>query len=312
MSLWLIGSGSMSKDYARVLQGLHQAFEVVGRGADSAEKFEIETGIPVKQGGLESALAGSQVPMQAIVAVGVEHLAEVTSELIKAGTRQILVEKPGGVSTKEIRELHQTATKHKALVYVAYNRRFFASTALARELIFKDGGATSCVFEFTEWSHIISPLVKGPGVKEAWFLGNSTHVVDLAFHLCGVPKDFGAWQSGSLEWHPAAARFCGSGTTEQGVLFSYHADWDAPGRWGVEVLTQKHRFILRPMEQLQVIEKGSVSLKNLDLDDEVDKKFKPGLYKQVKAFLAQDNNLLCTLDEQYRHSMFYDKMAGYD
>jgi predicted dehydrogenase len=311
MSLWLIGAGSMARDYALVLRGLDQDFEVVGRGADSSRKFEENTGFSVRQGGLSRALKNCEAPEWAIVAVGVEHLAEVTSELIKAGTRQILIEKPGGVSTKEIRELNQIAIEHKAYVHVAYNRRFYASTALARKLISEDGGATSCIFEFTEWSHVIAPLVKGPGVKEAWFLANSTHVVDLAFHLCGFPKDWEAWQGGSLEWHPAAARFCGSGITELGVFFSYHADWDAPGRWGVEVLTHKHRYILRPMEQLQMIEKGSINAKTLDLDDEVDKKFKPGLYQQVKAFLAQDNNLFCTLDEQYRHSMFYDKIAAY-
>ena len=183
---------------------------------------------------------------------------------------------------------------------------------MARKLISEDGGATSCIFEFTEWSHVIAPLVKGPGVKEAWFLANSTHVVDLAFHLCGSPKDWAAWQGGALDWHPAAARFSGSGITELDILFSYHADWDAPGRWGIEVLTRKNRFILRPMEQLQVMEKGSVSVKSLDLDDELDKKFKPGLYRQVQAFLAQDNNLFCTLDEQFQHSVFYDKMAGYN
>ena len=60
------------------------------------------------------------------------------------------------------------------------------------------------------------------------------------------------------------------------------------------------------------MEKGSVSVKNLNLDDELDEKFKPGLYRQVQAFLAQDNNLFCSLDEQFQHSVFYDKMAGYD
>jgi predicted dehydrogenase len=311
MSFWLIGAGSMARDYAFVLQGLHQTFEVVGRSAGSAEKFEAETGLPVKLGGVESALVGSKVPEQAIVAVGVEHLAEVASELIKAGTRQILIEKPGGLNTGQIQELHQTAVKHKACVYVAYNRRFFSSTALVRELISKDGGATSCIFEFTEWSHVIAPLIKSPGVKEAWFLANSTHVADLAFHLCGYPKDWVAWQEGSLDWHPAAARFCGSGVTDLGILFNYHADWEAPGRWGVEVLTRKHRLILRPMERLQMIEKGTVEVKNLELDDELDRKFKPGLYRQVEAFLSRDYNYFCTLDEQLQHAMFYDKMAGY-
>ena len=312
MSLWLIGAGMMAQDHARVLRGLDQNFEVIGRNATSAEKFESATGHPVRQGGLSDALAGSAAPEQAIVAVGVEHLAGVAIELIEAGTRRILIEKPGGLNTAEIRAVQQAAAKHKADVLLAYNRRFYASTALARKLIAEDGGATSCTFEFTEWSHEIAPLIKGPGVKEAWFLANSTHVVDLAFHLCGFPKDWQAWHGGSLAWHPSAARFCGSGVTDQGIFFSYHADWEAPGRWGVEVLTRKRRFIFRPMEQLQVTLLGSVKIDKIELDDHLDKAFKPGLYGQTKAFLDRDDGLLCTIDEQLRHCAVYDEMAGYN
>lgn len=312
MSLWLIGAGTMAQDYARVLVGLGEDFEVIGRSATSAAKFELDTGRPVRRGGLSAALAVHGAPDHAIVAVGVEHLAEVAIELIEAGTRRVLLEKPGGLNTKEIRTLQNRAVKHGANVLIAYNRRFYASTATARNLIAEDGGATSCTFEFTEWSHVIAPLTKGTGVKEAWFLANSTHVVDLAFHLCGFPQDLQCWHGGSLSWHPSAARFCGSGITGQGVFFSYNADWEAPGRWGVEVLTRKRRFIFRPMEQLQVIPLGSVKMDAVELDDRLDKDFKPGLFEQTKAFLQRDDRLFCTIQEQLQHCAIYDEMAGYN
>ena len=312
MSLWLIGAGTMAQDYAKVLQNFEQDFEVIGRGAVSAVQFELVSGHAVKQGGLSLALAVSAAPEQAIVAVGVEQLAVATIELIKAGTRRILLEKPGGLNTAEINAIGMTATKHGAEVLIAYNRRFYASTTLARELIAQDGGATSCIFEFTEWSHVIAPLVKAPGVKEAWFLANSTHVVDLAFHLCGFPKEWRPWHGGALDWHPSAARFCGSGITEQGVFFCYHADWEAPGRWGLEVLTRKRRFIFRPMEQLQVVQLGSVKVESVGLDDRLDKEFKPGLHGQVKAFLALNDRFFCTIEDQLQHCAVYDEMAGYD
>lgn len=312
MSLWLIGAGTMAQEYAKVLLNLCQDFEVIGCNPTSARKFESGAGHPVRQGGLTSALATADAPEQAIIAVGVEHLASVATELIEAGTRRILIEKPGGLNTMEIRTLQRTAATQKADAFIAYNRRFYASTALARKLIAEDGGATSCTFEFTEWSHVIAPLTKAPGVKEAWFLVNSTHVVDLVFHLCGFPKDWRAWQGGSLDWHQAAARFCGSGITEHGVFFSYHADWEAPGRWGVEVLTRKRRFVFRPMEQLQVTPLGSVRMDSVEIDDQLDRAFKPGLYGQTKAFLDRDDRLLCTVDEQLRHCATYDEMAGYD
>ena len=50
-------------------------------------------------------------------------------------------------------------------------------------MIAEDGGVTSFHFEFTEWSHQIQHLQKAPGVMDHWVLGNSSHVLDLAFHL---------------------------------------------------------------------------------------------------------------------------------
>lgn len=311
MSLWLIGAGTMAQEYANVLKSLGHEFEVVGRGAGSAEEFERKTGHPVRAGGLARALATAPAPEQAIIAVGVEQLSRAGIELIEAGTRRILIEKPGGVNVAEIRALQQAASRDKADVLLAYNRRFYASATAARSLIEEDGGAVSCTFEFTEWSHVVAPLAKGEGVKEAWFLANSTHVVDLAFHLCGFPADWRAWHGGSLSWHTAAARFCGAGVTERGVFFSYHADWEAPGRWGVEVLTRKHRFVLRPMEQLQVVALGSVRMDVVEVDDRLDKAFKPGLFEQTRAFVERDDRQFCTVHEQLRHSVIYAAMAGY-
>jgi len=313
MELWLIGAGMMAQAYAKVLRSLDQEFVVIGRNSSSARQFETAiTGCPVRQGGVGRALRSSSAPSEAIIAVGVEHLAEVTTQLIEAGVRRILLEKPGGLNTLELRALQLTAIKHKAEVLIAYNRRFYAATNRARRLIAEDGGATSCVFEFTEWSDVIEPLTKGPGVKAAWFLANSTHVVDLAFHLCGSPKEARCWHGGYLSWHPSAAQFTGFGTTEHGVMFSYHADWEAPGRWGLEVLTRKHRFIFRPLEQLQIIRSGTNNVETEELDDSLDLKFKPGLHAQTKAFLQRDDRFFCTLDQQIRHCNFYDGMAGYN
>jgi predicted dehydrogenase len=311
-TLWLVGAGKMAQEYAKVLQGLGIDFVVIGRRASSAGQFRDVTGKEVHIGGIKSALETYGAPAQAIVAVNVEHLAEVGSALITHGTGRLLIEKPGGVDIDEINQLGVLAERHQAEVLLAYNRRFYASTCKAQDAIFKDGGAVSCTFEFTEWSHVIGPSIRGPGVKENWFLANSTHVVDLAFHLCGFPKEISTWVGGSLDWHPAAARFAGSGVTEKGVLFSYISDWEAPGRWGLEVLTRKARYIFRPMEKLYCTRIGSVAIEEIAIDDAIDKAYKPGLYQQTKAFLSGDQTSLCTIQEQVRHGQVYQKMAGYN
>jgi hypothetical protein len=100
--------------------------------------------------------------------------------------------------------------------------------------------------------------------------------------------------------------------TDQGVLFSYFADWEAPGRWGVEVMTRKNRLIFCPMEQLQITQLGSVKVEFEPLEDKLDQDFKPGLYLQTKTFLRQDATHFCTLEDQMKHVEFYEKMAEYN
>ncbi|WP_217805862.1 Gfo/Idh/MocA family protein [Sporomusa malonica] len=284
--IWLIGAGQMASDYAKVLKELSYDFTVIGRSEKSAKEFEYKTGVSVVQGGLENAISSaSYVPKYAIVAVNVEHLAHITTLLIKYGVKNILVEKPAGLEYQEIKNLCEFAVKNNISVFIAYNRHFYASVIRAKEIIEDDGGVVSFNFEFTEWSHIIEKFQKPREVFENWFLTNSTHVVDLAFYLGGYPTKISCYTSGSTDWYERASVFCGAGVTDIGALFSYQANWKGPGRWGVEFITPKHRLILRPMEKLQIQHIGSVITEFVDIDDEMEKEFKPGLYLQIRDFI---------------------------
>lgn len=305
-NIWLVGTGPMGIEYCKVLQSLNVSFEVIGRGVESAKKFERVTGIIPQTGGMKEYIRNhNSIPHFVIIAVSVEQLAEVAIEVLKAGVKKVLIEKPGGLTAKEIESVAHLAKQNGADVFVAYNRRFYSSVIKAEEIIREDGGVTSFHFEFTEWSHVIEGLQKAPGVKENWFLANSTHVVDLAFFLGGKPKQITSYVSGGTHWHPQASVFTGAGVTERGALFSYHANWEAPGRWGVEVLTKKHRLILRPLEKLQIQKIGSIEFDAVSIDEEFDNKFKPGLYKEVSLFLKDRLERFPSIFEQLSNLSFY-------
>lgn len=310
--LWLIGSGGMALEYAKVLQAHHIAFTVIGRGHESAIAFTKMSGMDVVKDGLTSYLhTKPKLPSKAIIAVGVEALSETMKSLIEYGVPNILVEKPGALTKEEIVSALLLAKKNSVRVFVAYNRRFYASTLRALELIAEDGGVKSFNFEFTEWGHEIQGLKKAPGVKDAWFLANSTHVADLAFYLGGIPTEMTTFTAGSLDWHPAASIFSGAGKTNTGAIFSYQANWGAPGRWGVETLTSNYRLIFRPMESLKIMKKGSINIEEVPLNDEMDKQFKPGLNEMVKRFLRGQDDGLCALESQSQLWDIYCKMANY-
>ena len=311
MSLWLIGAGVMAQDYAKVIKDLNVNFRVIGRTQKTALAFEKATGKSVNIG-LEELLKKEAPPADAIVAVSIEQLVATTETLIKAGTKRILVEKPGCLNLREIENLNKIATDFEAKVLIGYNRRFYSSVEKAREIITEDGGLQSCIFEFTEWAHEIIELSKAKGVKEHWVLGNSSHVIDLVFHLIGKPRDWDFWHSGTIDWHPSSSKFVGAGISDRNILFSYHANWQAPGRWAIELLTNRNRLILRPMEHLKLTKLGSLSEDVVNIDNKIDLDYKPGLYKQTEKFLDQDYKLFCSLSQQVENIKIYYRMAGYE
>lgn len=309
--IWIVGAGGIAIEYAKVLKALNREFIVIGRGPESAEKFRDAIGVEPIIGGLEKYLLERPAAADYVInCVRASDLCKTNILLMKYGIKNILSEKPC-FYPQELDDISKAAEEYKSRLFVAYNRRFYASVLRAEEIIKEDGGLLSFNFEFTEWKHIFDQM-KNPAIKELnnLFVGNSSHVVDLAFFLGGEPKEIVCFQNGTVGWH-TPANFAGAGITKEGVLFNYCANWNAPGRWAVELLTEKHRLYLKPMEQLQQQDKGSVKIYPLEIDDYLDKEYKPGFFLETKAFLEGDATRLCTLEQQLSHmNEIYSKILG--
>jgi len=287
----IFGAGEMAVEYCKILQELSAKFTVVGRNEAGTKKFFKKTGIQALANGFTAWEKLNPIDTEyAIIAVNVEGLAKTAIQLMDFGVRYILLEKPGGLTPNEIQRVRNKAQDTKTKILIGYNRRFYASVLKAQEIIADDGGVRSFAFDFTEWPHTFCDHPRfGAEVKANWFLGNSSHVVDLAFFLGGKPKELETFVSGGFDWHPQASVFAGAGITDKGALFSYHANWAAPGRWGVDILTEKHRLIFRPLEKLRIQKLKSISEEPVEIDDTLDTKFKPGLYLQTLGFLEGGN-----------------------
>jgi predicted dehydrogenase len=310
MSLLLAGTGAMASEYAKVLSALGVPFTAVGRGQRSAAQFAKLTGIAPATGGVVSWLKSRRAEIAtAIVAVTGDQLAPVTMALLGQGVRRILVEKPAGIDSNQIQSVAKRAGEAGADVRVAYNRRFYGSVQRAREIIAVDGRATSIHFEFTEWASRVANQEHAPGILENWFLANSTHVIDTAFFLCGMPAELASYTGGGLPWHRHSV-YAGAGVTRSGALFSYHANWEAPGRWGIEVMTTRHHLVLRPMETLSTQEFGKTDFRAVGTEDELDTRYKPGLYRQTEAFLARSVDGPPSIAEHVEHLYWYERING--
>ncbi|WP_396170213.1 hypothetical protein [Flavobacterium sp.] len=311
----LLGAGPMAIEYAKILKHQNINFITIGNTRNGALKFEEEINTKVVLGGIENWIKNNTLInlslYKVIVTVNENILGTIAKLLISSGFKNILVEKPGGLDFEDIQSVNNLAIENKANIYIAYNRRFFSSTLTVRDLIELDGGVTSFNFEFTEWGHIIKDLVKNEGVLGQWFIQNSSHVIDLAFYIGGNPYVLKSFVKGGQSWHPNGTIFSGAGISDKNALFSYNANWESAGRWWVEFLTTENRYIMKPMEQLFVQRRGSIKIEQIELEDELDKRFKPGLYKQVEAFLNSPTKLM-KIEEQIKMLPFYKTMIEGD
>ena len=311
--LWLIGCGNNAIEHFKVLNELDISTKVIGRSKNSGDFFYSKTSIKPLLDGLYNNLISYEPPHKAIVSVSIDQLFECTKLLIKKGCKKILIEKPGALKIGELVQLKQLKDKYDANLWIAYNRRFYQSVRLLKKLSEDDGGIKSLIFEFTEFSSSFENSKLTKEIIEKTLLCNSSHVIDLAFYLIGEPKKnkWSYFNSGHLLNHKSSSRFHGSGISENNIPFSYYADWECPGRWGVEVMTKKNRFILRPLEKLQVISKGTLDSKFVDFSSKVENNFKPGFYMQCKEFLSEDHINLKTIEEQINSFNIYNLMAAY-
>lgn len=311
----VIGVGKMGLAHLQAFAALKPDALAGWAPSDRRREGVESTGAVFLSGTLDEALASFR-PTHVVVASPVETLAPIARQVMAAGVRNLLVEKPVALNSPEGRELAEAVSACGAKLHVGYNRRFYASTRAALSMIEAAGERIeSVLFEFNEVvGDPAGPTGHAPSVRERWLLANSLHVIDTALSPVGHPEMSRASfsRSGQLGWHPAGSCFVGSGQTSQGVPFAYHANWAAPGRWGFEWMTPSARYIFRPLEKLAVMRKGSFSVEDVAIDDALDRSFKPGVYLQNQAFLAGDHDAgLVSLAYALKLVALGEKMAGY-
>lgn len=283
-------------------------------GSEKNRRAVEQLGSPFFSGDLRRVVAEFR-PSHAIVAVPVDHLGAVTSSLVELGIARILVEKPGVLDVDEGTRILERATSAGVRIWTGYNRRFYGSVLTAFETIHNSGETISSVaFGFTEWPERVEASDQTESAKRRWVLMNSMHPIDLALHAVGLPDPKRAvfYRSGSLSWHPSAAVMVGGGLTEKGVPFAYHADWTAPGGWGVEWMTASTRFVFRPLEQLFLQRRGCSELELALLAGDLDRRFKPGIYLQDTEFLKPEPSArLASFEHAVRLVGLAGRIAGY-
>jgi len=207
--------------------------------------------------------------VQAVIVATVNSaLADISAAAIRAG-KHVLVEKPAGISVRQIDDLIALAKHHRVCVRVGFNHRFHPAFIKARE-IFESGVMGDLMFIRARYGHggrigydqewRANPKLSGGGELidqgihlidlASWFLGEFTKVEGhTATFFWNMPVDDNAFLS--LQTAKGQTAWLQASCTEWKNLFSFeiygrHAKLHIEGLGGSYGVEKLHHYQMKP------------------------------------------------------------------
>lgn len=282
MRVAVIGAGNIAEKHLEVLHAFSdvELAAICSRGHPRIDALAERFGIPEKFTDYRKML--DTVSADAVfVLVSAMQIVPVAAECLKRGIPTLL-EKPPGLSVKETEGLAQIAHETKCLNMVALNRRFYSVMQRAREEILSVGPLVSVLGEGPERLNEVKALgIHPPEIIAGLLFANSIHCIDLLRYFGGDVEHISAtasqWDEEQKNSFGALIKF------QNGATGHYIAHWMSPASWAVTLYGMGRRVSINPLEKATLME-ADRSERLLPVD-EVDVKFKPGLYAQNRFFL---------------------------
>ncbi|HET6977577.1 MAG TPA: Gfo/Idh/MocA family oxidoreductase [Pyrinomonadaceae bacterium] len=282
MKVAVIGAGNIAEKHLEVLQAFSDVklAAICSRGHPRIDALADRFGIPEKFTDYRTML--DTVSVDAVfVLVSAMQIVPVTAECLKRGIPTLL-EKPPGLTATETESLAHIAHETNCINMVALNRRFYSVMQRAREEILKAGPLVSVLVEGPERLGEVKAVgIHPPEIIAGLLFANSIHCIDLLRYFGGDIEHIAAaasqWDEEQKNSFGALIKF------ESGATGHYIAHWMSPASWAVTLYGIGRRISLNPLEKATLID--SDRSETLLPVDEVDLKFKPGLYAQNRFFL---------------------------
>ena len=294
----IIGAGYMAREHIKALMAVDgtEVCGVMGRTEAKAKALCDDMGIAVCAQSVEELFTKTQADA-VVIAVNILSSPEIIDQALDHPW-VILAEKPVSLELDDAHHLERKRAALQRQVYVAMNRRHYASTRQAAALL--DADHNPRVVEVHDQENIIGALNSGvpEQVASSWMVANSIHLIDYFSMFCR-----GQLTAVTLnaELDPNAPFFTSAFLEyDSGDNGIYTAIWNAPGPWGVKITTAHQMLEMRPLEGLERQVFPEKRKQGVELSDD-DKRHKPGLYLQARELVAAVNgqaHSLPTLNDQ--------------
>jgi virulence factor len=279
VKLGIIGAGFFAEKHLEVLNAFDDV-EIVGisgRGNPRIHALADRFGIQNRFDSYDRMLAESQ-PDAVMILVDALNIFPVSLRILELGVPTFL-EKPPGLLVSQARQLRDTAAASGSLNMVGLNRRFYSVARKAQDIIEAAGPLVSVAVEAPERLGEIKGVHPHEIVARLLF-ANGIHSIDLLRFFGGDVKTIHAIARQLNEDQKNS--FGALIEFQNGALGQYISHWTTPGTWNVTLYGIGQRIELNPLERGVRIDSSGQS--NIEPDD-IDLKFKPGLYAQARYFV---------------------------
>lgn len=256
VKLGIIGLGNMGSTHAKnLMEGLCPEIDLVAIADVKESRREwAKENLPETVAIFDDALKMMDSGVVEAVIVSVPHYDHPTFaiEAFKRGIH-VMVEKPAGVYTKQVREMNEAAKKADVVFGMMFNQRCHHTYRKMKEMLESGelGRIRRVSWLITAWYRNQAYYDSGDW-RATWsgegggvLMNQAPHNLDMLQWLCGMPKTvethmhFGKWHDIEVEDDVTTYMEFENGAT--GVFIT--STGDAPGNNRLEILTDKGRII---------------------------------------------------------------------
>ena len=312
IKIGVIGAGWMAQQHLPVLSAISgvKVAGITSRTLSKAQAQAQEFNVDCCAVGLEEMVSEAR-PDALLVLVSEESMFGVCERLLNEHRLPLFIEKPAGLALEETERLAGIARANRIPTMVGFNRRYYSIFHKGIEIIRQHGKLRGVIVEGHERMWRVRQMNKfSDRVLDNWIYANSTHTIDLLRLFGGEPFNISAITHSRIE--KKGDQIAAIMEFDSGAIGNYSAHWYSPGGWRVVLYGDEVTVEFKPLESGRWIDKDFKVTEIVP--DEVDVKFKPGLYRQMEAFvrLVRDgtkDSFALDLEGAYKTMLLTEKLC---
>jgi predicted dehydrogenase len=279
INIGLVGAGNIAQEYLKVIKDLKnvRCAAIFSRTPSRVKPFYKKYQIGKICYSIEEFLNQDNLD-GIIIAINSESVLKVLKNL-KNKKIPIMIEKPVGINFSESLLIKKLISKYKNNIFVALNRRFYSSTIKAKKIISNESSK-----RFIKITDQQNQKHKSQILNSNLMYANSIHLIDFisVFARGKITKIKKIKKYKKNKFHEIITKIYFSSQDEA----IYYCNWNSPGSWSLDIIQNKQRCELKPLEDLthETINNKNRIIRTKFLRDKKDNKYKPGFYLMVKNF----------------------------